>query len=670
MRLQIILLLGLLSISSVFLAQSDIVYVDKDAVGLNDGTSWANAYNTVQNALNNFSGTEQIWVAEGTYFTAVTNRTKSFDLVDGMEIYGGFVGSESAIGERDLENHQTILSGAIGAAGPLDNAYHVVTAFLTGGSAKMDGFVIENGYADGSSNDVIGGGVLIMDGFFEMTNCVIRNNYSLNSGGGVAAFNGDQLIMTDCTIFNNQATYGGGVSISGIDTCLLNRCNFISNDAEFGGGYITSGGSSQIDNCLFQGNTALITGGGCNFYLGNVSFTNTVFKSNHAEVGGSGIVCTEMTDVSVSNSNFSSNLSSDIGAVYSFNSPTILENCLFDENEFSSYCVLLFSALPSEIINCTFARNNATNVSSSICIGLIGSSCNFRNNIVWGNESTDAVYFEAGSVVENNFIEGGFPGINFDVDPRFVDILNGDYHLSGLSYALNRGDQLVSNSTIDLDGNDRVSFGEIDLGCYESTSCGLNNDACDDLVPIAVDAPAIEAINLCSTSDGDTPLSCSASLGKSVWFVFTAPSTGAVEITTSDYLFLTPGFNLKIGLFEGGCSNLTELQCENSLPSGGEEVMIADFLTPGEIYRLRVEATNDQAAFFKIGIAAIPSQGGCEGDYNNDGTRNSSDLLTLLSDFGCVSGCMADLSGDGEVNVVDLLTFLSVFGFDCPINIQ
>jgi hypothetical protein len=59
----------------------------------------------------------------------------------------------------------------------------------------------------------------------------------------------------------------------------------------------------------------------------------------------------------------------------------------------------------------------------------------------------------------------------------------------------------------------------------------------------------------------------------------------------------------------------------------------------------------------------------CPGDMNNDGTRDTQDLLILLSVFGTNCGqplCQGDLSGDGQVSTTDLLYLLSVFGSDCP----
>ncbi|HFX17835.1 MAG TPA: T9SS type A sorting domain-containing protein [Flavobacteriales bacterium] len=88
------------------------VYVDKDATGNNDGTSWANAYTSLNDALNNTTtrGTE-IWIAEGVY--TPTSSTTPFVNQYGLSLYGGFVGNEASKVDRpsDPWTHRVVLSG-------------------------------------------------------------------------------------------------------------------------------------------------------------------------------------------------------------------------------------------------------------------------------------------------------------------------------------------------------------------------------------------------------------------------------------------------------------------------------------------------------------------------------------------------------------------------------
>ena len=56
----------------------------------------------------------------------------------------------------------------------------------------------------------------------------------------------------------------------------------------------------------------------------------------------------------------------------------------------------------------------------------------------------------------------------------------------------------------------------------------------------------------------------------------------------------------------------------------------------------------------------------CPEDINGNGTVEVSDVLLLLSDFGCTADCTeADIDGDGAVSVTDVLLLLAAFGEEC-----
>ena len=55
----------------------------------------------------------------------------------------------------------------------------------------------------------------------------------------------------------------------------------------------------------------------------------------------------------------------------------------------------------------------------------------------------------------------------------------------------------------------------------------------------------------------------------------------------------------------------------------------------------------------------------CLLDLNGDALITVSDVLILLSEFGCLTGCTADINGDGLVTVADVLSLLGGFGTDC-----
>ena len=97
------------------LASAATIYVNHDVIGNNhDGTSWTNAYTDLQTALKNTTSGD-IWVAKGLYkpTTSTSDRSATFQLRNGVALYGGFAGTETTRKERDWKTNKTVLSGDI-----------------------------------------------------------------------------------------------------------------------------------------------------------------------------------------------------------------------------------------------------------------------------------------------------------------------------------------------------------------------------------------------------------------------------------------------------------------------------------------------------------------------------------------------------------------------------
>lgn len=93
-------------------AAGTIVYVDASASGTGNGSSCADAYPSLADALAGAASVTEIWVAQGTYQpTSGSDRTATFQLKDGVAIYGGFAGGETQLDQRDWQTNVTTISG-------------------------------------------------------------------------------------------------------------------------------------------------------------------------------------------------------------------------------------------------------------------------------------------------------------------------------------------------------------------------------------------------------------------------------------------------------------------------------------------------------------------------------------------------------------------------------
>lgn len=116
-------------------------YVKPSVTGTGDCSSWANAC-TLQTALGVATSGDEIWVGAGTHKpTAGSDRSATFQLKNGVGVYGGFAMTVQLRSQRNWTVNITVLSGDIGTAGSnSDNSYHVVTTDSgTNGTAILDG---------------------------------------------------------------------------------------------------------------------------------------------------------------------------------------------------------------------------------------------------------------------------------------------------------------------------------------------------------------------------------------------------------------------------------------------------------------------------------------------------------------------------------------------------
>ncbi|MBN2588882.1 MAG: right-handed parallel beta-helix repeat-containing protein [Sedimentisphaerales bacterium] len=522
------------------IAAGKIIYVDDNAAGLNDGSSWENAYVYLQDALFDANDSEkpvEVYVAQGTYipypYEDQNNvREASFQLINDVNIIGGFAGiSTTNPDERDFELFETILSGDLngddvdvndpcdlfGELSRAENCYHVVTGNGNNETAILDGFIITGGNANGRPINKYnyGGGMFNDGGSPLLINCTFSKNYAAKNGGGIYNDNGD-LNISNCKFIKNYASDSGGGFSNYQGDIILTNSIFTENSvgSNTGGGFVNYESNSIVTECTFTGNTARSGGGittaysslilkNCTFTensnngLYNLSSDSIISNCNFTKNLDSGIhICSNSNPV-ISNCIFADNISYQGGGIYNDDSNSILNNCLFTGNsaDRGGGCMCTFN---SNIIltNCTITGNTAEFGDGIICANINFSENNLIeliNCIVW--QSENGIWIEDESTVNISYsnIYGGWPGEgNIDEDPLFLDPLgpdligvteDDDLRLSPLSPCVDSGDPdyVTGPNETDLDGNPRVESGRIDMGAYEFQNVIYVDDDADGL---------------------------------------------------------------------------------------------------------------------------------------------------------------------------------------------
>ena len=124
---------------------------------------------------------------------------------------------------------------------------------------------------------------IINDGALTLGGTAVRDNGSLNAGGGI--LNNGVLAINNSTIAGNNGTSGGGLFNAG-GTVTINRSTISGNSASpgDGGGIFTSGGQVTINSSTISGNTAAATGGGVTG--SQLTINNSTIVNNNASSGG------------------------------------------------------------------------------------------------------------------------------------------------------------------------------------------------------------------------------------------------------------------------------------------------------------------------------------------------------------------------------------------------
>ena len=359
-----------------------VIYVDDDAFGANNGSSWENTYMYLQDALADASDSDksvEIRVAQGIYKPDLGagnvpgDREASFRLINDVTISGGYAGiNANDPNARDIELYETTLSGDLNGDDVEDpnraeNSYHVLIGSGTNVTAVLDGFIVAGGAANGPELD---SDPVYMD--------------RLRVGGGMYNWKGSPTLK-NCSFNDNTAEGAGGIYNYKGDPTLI-KCTFSDNSAIGSGGMHNQEGSPILSNCSFNDNAAM-AGGGMGTYKGSPILTNCTFSDNWGWDGG---------------------------GMFNQESSPALTNCIFSGNSDGGMWIQRGSAI---LTNCTFSGNwgaiyhyNSDDPNSSLIL---------TNCIIWHNAPNTIP--QTSTIMYSN-IQGGWEGEgNIDEDPLFVN---------------------------------------------------------------------------------------------------------------------------------------------------------------------------------------------------------------------------------------------------------
>lgn len=502
------------------LVQAGVLHVDATATGLGDGSSWADAFPELQDALAAAQAGDQVWVAAGTYRPdrgaglLAGDRALSFELASGVELYGGFAGVEASLQERAGLYEATVLTGDLAdddaSVGQDENSFHVVRAEGANASALLDGFRITAGRANGL--DPRGAGLRVVGGAPQVRNCSFEANRADVAGGGVL-LEQTTALLEDCSVRANAVelpgagsfAYGGGVAIEG-GAPRFAHCDFVDNRVGIaegsgfarGGGLYATNGAPELLDCAFVSNRAALAAGGGFGQGGAVyleQFTQAVFvrcsfEDNVAEslafAEGGALAARFGCSPSLVSCTFAGNRALGLGsggAVHLRDDcDPRFENCVFSANVASGEGGALFvwdvQSVPA-LSNCSLAANSAQlggalrlREASPVLI----NSC-----VLWDNQDAsgggELAQLSGGAPLLDHCCVEGWSGSlggegNFGADPLFLDVdgaddvlgtLDDDLRLDAGSPCVDAGDTLALPLDLqDLDG-DGITIEELPL---------------------------------------------------------------------------------------------------------------------------------------------------------------------------------------------------------------
>ncbi len=391
--------------SIVITEAANDLYVDHTATGANNGSSWANAYTDLQDAL--AVGTNAtIHVAKGTYYpTTSTIKGIAFEMPEGSTLLGGY---PNGGGTRNYATNATILSGDIdGLATYAGNSYHVVSVKDVN-NVTIDGVVIRDGNAyDASSfGRSRGGGLYVKGSTFTLKNSEVKWNKSIY-GAGIFATLSPTVLIENCVFKKNTGDNGSAIYHSNQTDLTVDRTKIIDNNS--------------LVRCAVEVNNSLET-----------TIKNSLI-ANNASGNANGIAF-----IATNRDGIGHIINSTILGETNDRFLITMQIGFGDQLDLTIDNSIISHQDPSFVKTFKAYNNNILNLNTNYCY-IQGSS-------VMGNTNNNLYSATAGNL-----------------------ILNPDYSLNPCSPGVDAGNNSLSMGAADVDGTIRILSGTVDMGAFENT---------------------------------------------------------------------------------------------------------------------------------------------------------------------------------------------------------
>jgi hypothetical protein len=298
------------------------IRVSPDGDDVNDGSDWDHAKRTIQMAV--YAAAKeggQVWV-KGSPSGIIYNE--HITLIAGVQLYGGFTGTESSVNER-VPNYQEDCKSILDGQG--SGNVITINSIIINDIVHIDGFTIRNGthgiytkagevdvcYCVVSNNTVCGiryydpGYISVYNNLIVYNHIGVKfepstkglisgNNISYNDTGISCDTTGNPLTISCNIIDHIGLSVNGGHGIDCYNSSITIDRNWITNNicngASYNGGGIScnnnGGGKPLIYNNVIKGNSAN-NGGGIFLNDSDPNIYNNTIVNNSCSSYGAGI---------------------------------------------------------------------------------------------------------------------------------------------------------------------------------------------------------------------------------------------------------------------------------------------------------------------------------------------------------------------------------------------